>query len=68
MTDQVYKLIELVGTSPLGVGEAVDNALQRAGKTVRNIRWFETTNIRGSVENGKVKEFQVTLKIGFTLD
>lgn len=68
MTDQVYKLTELVGTSPIGVGEAVDNALQRANKTIRNIRWFETLNIRGSVENGKVKEFQVTLKVGFTLD
>ena len=68
MDDHVYKIVELVGTSSEGVGEAVENALQRASKTVRNIRWFETLNIRGSVENGKVKQFQVTVKIGFTLD
>ena len=68
MAESVYKIIELVGTSPDGVGEAVENALQRASDSVRNIRWFETTNIRGSVEDGKVKEFQVTVKVGFTLD
>ena len=68
MDDHVYKIIELVGTSPKGVGEAVENALQRASGTIRNIRWFETTNIRGSVENGKVKQFQVTVKIGFTME
>ena len=67
MDDHVYKIIELVGTSPHGVGEAVENALQRASETIRNIRWFETTNIRGSVEHGKVKQFQVTVKVGFTL-
>lgn len=67
MDNHVYKIIELVGTSPDGVGEAVENALQRASESVRNIRWFETTNIRGSVENGKVKQFQVTVKVGFTL-
>ena len=67
MDNHVYKIIELVGTSPDGVGEAVENALQRAGETIRNIRWFETTNIRGSVENGKVKQFQVSVKVGFTL-
>lgn len=68
MDQHVYKIVELVGTSEDGVGEAVENALQRASETIRNIRWFETLNIRGSVENGKVKQFQVTVKIGFTLD
>ena len=68
MENHVYKIVELVGTSEQGVGEAVENALQRASQTVRNIRWFETLNIRGSVDNGKVKQFQVTVKIGFTLD
>jgi dodecin len=68
MDNHVYKVVELVGTSADGVGEAVENALQRASETIRNIRWFETLNIRGSVENGKVKQFQVTVKIGFTLD
>lgn len=68
MDNHVYKIMELVGTSDAGVGEAVENALQRASKTIRNIRWFETLNIRGSVEDGKVKQFQVTVKVGFTLD
>ena len=68
MDNHVYKIVELVGTSDKGVGEAVENALQRAGKTTRNIRWFETVQIRGSVENNKVKQFQVTVKIGFTID
>lgn len=68
MADHVYKIVELVGTSPDGVAEAVENALERASRTIRNIRWFETLNIRGSVENGKVKEFQVTLKVGFTME
>lgn len=68
MENHVYKIVELVGTSETGVGEAVENALQRASESVRNIRWFETLNIRGSVENGKVKQYQVTVKVGFTLD
>ena len=68
MADHVYKIIELVGTSPEGVSQAVDNALERASRSVRNIRWFETSTIRGSVENGRVKEFQVTLKVGFTME
>jgi flavin-binding protein dodecin len=68
MTEHVYKIVELVGTSPLGVAEAVENALERASRTLRNIRWFETLTIRGSVDDGKVKEFQVTLKVGFTME
>ena len=66
--NHIYKIVELVGTSPDGVGEAVENALQKAGESIRNIRWFETINIRGSVENNKVKQFQVTVKIGFSVD
>ena len=68
MDNHVYKIVELVGTSEDGVGEAVENALQRASQTIRNIRWFETLQIRGSVENGRVKQFQVTVKIGFTIE
>ncbi len=68
MDNHVYKIVELVGTSEDGVGEAVENALQRASQTIRNIRWFETLNIRGSVENGRVKQFQVTVKLGFTVE
>ena len=68
MDNHVYKILELVGTSEAGVTQAIENALDRAGQTVRNIRWFEVLNVRGSVEGGKVQQFQVTVKVGFTLD
>jgi dodecin len=68
MSDHVYKKIELVGSSPRGIEEAVGNALARAGKTIRNMRWFEVTETRGYIEGGKVEHWQVTLNIGFTLD
>jgi flavin-binding protein dodecin len=68
MSDHIYKKIELVGSSPKGFEEAVKNALARASKTVRNMRWFEVTETRGYVESGKVDHWQVTLKIGFTLE
>ncbi len=69
MPDHVYKKIEIVGSSPKGFEEAVRNALTRAQKTVRNMRWFEVTETRGCIEEeGKVGEWQVTLKIGFTLE
>jgi dodecin len=68
MSDHVYKKIEVVGSSADGFEAAVKNALARAEKTVRNMRWFEVTETRGDVENGKVDHWQVTLKIGFTLE
>jgi flavin-binding protein dodecin len=68
MPDHVYKKIEIVGSSPKGLEEAVQNALARAEKTVRSMRWFEVTESRGTIEEGKVGEWQVTLKIGFTLE
>ena len=68
MDHHVYKILELVGTSEAGVAQAIENALERAGQTIRNIRWFEVLNVRGSVEGGKVQQFQVTVKVGFTLD
>jgi flavin-binding protein dodecin len=68
MPDHVYKKIEIVGSSPNGFEEAVHNALARAKKTVRNMRWFEVTETRGFVEDGKIAHWQVTLKVGFTLD
>lgn len=68
MSDHVYKKIELVGSSPKSIEEAVTNAIARAGKTVRNMRWFEVTETRGHIEDGKVNHWQVTLDIGFTLD
>ena len=68
MSDHVYKLIELTGSSTTSIEEAVTTALARAAKTVRNMRWFEVTETRGVIKDGKVDHWQVTLKVGFTLD
>ena len=68
MSDHIYKKIELVGSSPNGFQEAVENALARASQTIRNMRWFEVVDTRGQIEDGKVNHWQVTLKVGFTLD
>jgi flavin-binding protein dodecin len=68
MSDHIYKKIELVGSSSKGIEEAVQNALARAEKTIRNMRWFEVTETRGHIEDGKINHWQVTLKVGFTLD
>ena len=68
MSDHIYKKIELVGSSPDGVEKAVENAIARAAKTVRNMRWFEVTETRGQIEDGKIGHWQVTVLVGFTLD
>jgi flavin-binding protein dodecin len=68
MSDHVYKKIELVGSSPKSFEDAVQNALARANKTIRNMRWFEVTETRGYIEDGKLNHWQVTLNVGFTLD
>ena len=68
MAGHVYKKIELVGSSPDSLQEAIENAVAKAAKTVRNLRWFEVVETRGQIEDGKVAHWQVTLKIGFTLD
>ena len=68
MSDHVYKKIELVGSSPTSIEEAVTNALARAEKTIRNMRWFEVVETRGHIEDGKINHWQVTVKVGFTLD
>jgi len=68
MADHVYKRIELVGSSPKGVEDAVKNAIARAKKTVRNMRWFEVIDTRGYLEEGKIAHWQVTLRVGFTLE
>ena len=68
MSEHIYKKIELVGSSPIGFEEAVKNALIRAKKTIRNMRWFEVTETRGHIESGKIDHWQVTLKVGFTLE
>lgn len=64
----VYKVIEIVGSSPDGIEDAIATALQRASLTLRHIRWFEVAETRGQVADGKVAHYQVTLKVGFTMD
>lgn len=68
MTDHVYKLTEIVGTSTKGSDQAIEAALTRARETIRNIRWFEVQATRGFVDSDGVTNYQVTLKVGFTLD
>jgi flavin-binding protein dodecin len=68
MAEHIYKKIEIVGSSPSGLEEAIHNALSRASKTIRNMRWFEVTETRGYIDDGKIAHWQVTLKIGFTLE
>jgi flavin-binding protein dodecin len=68
MAEHVYKKIEIVGSSPNGFEDAIQNALGRAGKTIRNMRWFEVAETRGYIEDGEIGHWQVTLKIGFTLE
>ena len=67
-TDRVYKIIELTGTSQTTIEDAVNCALKKAEKTVRNMRWFEVVETRGSIDGGQVGYWQVTLKVGFALD
>jgi dodecin len=68
MSQHIYKTIELVGSSTVGVEDAVRTAIAKAAETVRNLRWFEVTETRGHIEGGHVAHWQVTLKIGFTLE
>ena len=67
MEDHVYKILELVGSSEKGIEDAIQNAISRASKTVREMKWFEVLETRGHIENGTVRHYQVTLKVGFTL-
>ncbi len=67
MMDHVYKIIEITGTSTQSMEDAVNTALHKADASLKNIRWFEVTNIRGDVTDGQVKYWQLTIKVGFTL-
>ena len=67
MSDHVYKVVELVGSSPTSIEDAIQGAIARACETVDNVRWFKVVSTRGHVEGGKVKHYQVTLKVGFTV-
>ena len=66
--NHVYKVIELVGTSDKSVEDAIQTAIARASKTLKHLRWFEAVQVRGHIEDGRVGHYQVTLKVGFTLD
>jgi len=68
MNDHVYKSVELTGSSTQSIEDAINTAIARASDTVRNINWFEVVETRGHVRDGKVAHWQVTIKIGFTLD
>jgi len=68
MSNHVYKLVEVCGTSDQGTDEAIRNAIETAAKSIRHIDWFEVIDTRGHVADGKVAHFQVTLKIGFRLE
>jgi len=68
MSDHVYKKIELTGSSTEGVEDAVRRAIEKAGRTVHHMRWFEVGEIRGHIEDGAIAHWQVTVKVGFTLE
>lgn len=68
MSDHVYKKLELTGSSTSNMEGAINNALSRASKTVHNLKWFEVVDVRGDITNGAVSHWQVTIKVGLTLD
>jgi hypothetical protein len=68
MTEHVYKVVELVGTSEESVTKAIDRAISKASETLRHLGWFEVEQVRGHIENGKVAHYQVTIKAGFRLE
>jgi flavin-binding protein dodecin len=68
MKGHVYKILELVGSSEKSIDDAIANAIARASKTIRDMKWFEVVQTRGHIENGTVGHYQVTLRVGFTLE
>ena len=66
--DHIYKILELVGSSEKSIEDAIQNAVTRASKTIREMKWFEVLETRGHIEGGKVAHYQVTLRVGFTLE
>ena len=68
MKDHVYRLVEVVGSSEIGIEDAIKTAIGKASETLRHIHWFHVTETRGHVEHGKIQHYQVTLKIGFTVE
>ena len=68
MADHIYKTVELTGTSTTTIDDAVNNAITRASETLHSLRWFEVVQVRGAIENAAVSQWQVIMKVGFTLD
>ena len=68
MANHVYKSVEITGTSPDGVKEAIDSAVGKASQTLRNLDWFEVVSVRGQIDDGKVAHYQVTMKVGFKIE
>ena len=68
MSDHVYKVVELVGSSEESVSKAIDRAIAKAALSLRNLGWFEVEQVRGHIENGTIAHYQVTVKVGFTVD
>jgi flavin-binding protein dodecin len=68
MDDNIYKVLELVGSSETSIEDAIQKAVARADATLRNLRWFEVVQTRGHIEDGRVAHYQVTLKVGFTIE
>jgi flavin-binding protein dodecin len=68
MQEHIYKVIELVGSSDKSIEDAISTAITRAHGTIRHLRWFEVLETRGHIEDGKVKHYQVTIKVGFTME
>jgi flavin-binding protein dodecin len=68
MQEHVYKMIELAGSSEVSIEDAIQTAITRASQTLKHLRWFEVMQTRGHIEDGKIRHYQVVLKVGFTLD
>lgn len=68
MSDRTYRVTEIVGTSPDGVDQAIENGIARAGDTLRHLDWFEVTGVRGQIADKEVSHYQVTMKLGFRLE
>ncbi len=68
MQDHIYKIVELAGSSDSGYEDAIQNAITRASQSIRHLRWFEVSEMRGHVENGRIKHYQIVIRVGFTLE
>jgi dodecin len=68
MQEHVYRVIEVVGSSESSIEDAISTAVARADQTIRHLRWFEVVQMRGQIDDGKVRHFQVVLKVGFTME